>query len=149
VSLYLIIAAVVPVVVAFGSGARGRLALAVTIAATWAVALLAYERLVPDRDEISDMILFFTVYVHVITAPVAGTIASMVVPRSKSLVLPSLGALLGSAAAVVLQHVLPVLFDDDRVSRALDVMGPVFLGSSMAVVVASINKKPPAVLPTD
>lgn len=142
--LYVIVVLAVPVVVAVASSARSRLALAVTIAATWAVTLWAYERLVPDREEVATALTFFMFYIHLVTAPVAGTLAMLLVPRSRGISWPMVAALVGSVGAVALRYVIPLLFGDDRVARALDVIGPVVLASTAAVLVASITARPAA-----
>ncbi len=142
--LYVIVVLAVPVVVAVASSARSRLALAVTIAATWAVTLWAYERLVPDREEVATALTFFMFYIHLVTAPVAGTLAMLLIPRSRGIGWPMVAALLGSVGAVALRYVIPLLFGDDRVARALDVAGPVVFASTAAVLVASITARPAA-----
>jgi hypothetical protein len=50
-------------------------------------------------------------------------------------------ALVGSIGAVALRYLIPLLFGDDRVARALDVIGPVVLASTAAVLVASITAR--------
>lgn len=142
--LYVIVVLAVPVVVGIASSARSRLALAVTIAATWAVTLWAYERLVPDREEVATALTFFMFYIHLVTAPVAGTLAMLLVPRSRGLGFPMVAALVGSVGAVALRYVIPLLLGDDRLARALDVIGPVMLASTAAVLVASITARPAA-----
>ncbi len=118
------------------------MALALTIGATWAVTLYAYERFVPDREEIADALMFFVVYVHLVTAPVAGTLAMLLVPGSRGVALPMVAALVGSVAAVALRYVLPVIFgSDETLQRALDVMGPALLASTTAVLVASLTAR--------
>jgi hypothetical protein len=141
VSVYLAVVAAVPVVVAAASNARARMALALTIAATWAVTLYAYERFVPDRDEVADALTFFTIYIHLVTPPVAGTLAMLLVPKSRGVALPMVAALVGSVAAVVLRYALPLLFASERLERALDVMGPVVFASTAAVLVASLTAR--------
>jgi uncharacterized membrane protein YeaQ/YmgE (transglycosylase-associated protein family) len=144
VSLYVVVVLAVPFVIAVASSARSRLALAVTIGATLGVTVYAYERLVPDRDELQSALTFFLVYIHLITAPVAGVLASLLVPRSRGVAWPMVAALLGSVGAVALRYVFPFLFGDDHVGRALDVIGPVALASTAAVLVASVTARPPA-----
>jgi uncharacterized membrane protein YeaQ/YmgE (transglycosylase-associated protein family) len=144
VSLYVVVVLAVPFVIAVASSARSRLALAVTMAATLAVTMYAYERLVPDRSDLPTALMFFLVYVHVITAPVAGVLASMLVPRSRGVGWPMMAALIGSAGAVALHYVFPLLFGDDHLSRAFDVIGPVAFASTAAVLVATITARPPA-----
>jgi uncharacterized membrane protein YeaQ/YmgE (transglycosylase-associated protein family) len=144
VSLYVVVVLAVPFVIAIASTARSRLALALTLAATWAVTVWAYERIVPDRDDPQPALMFFLVYVHMITAPVAGVLASLLVPRSRGIAWPMVAALVGSAGAVALRYVFPLVFGEDHVSRALDVIGPVALASTAAVLVASITARPPA-----
>lgn len=140
----MVVVLAVPFVIAIASSARSRLAIALTAAATWAVTVWAYERIVPDRDEIQTALMFFLVYVHMITAPVAGVLASLLVPRSRGVAWPMVAALVGSVGAVALRYVFPLVFGDDHVARALDVIGPVSLASTAAVLVASITARPPA-----
>jgi len=144
VSLYVLVVLAVPFVIAIASSARSRLALVVTLAATLAVTVYAYERIVPDRDEIAEALTFFLIYVHMITAPVAGVLASVLVPRSRGVAWPIVAALVGSVGAVALRYVFPVVFGDDHLTRALDVIGPVALASTLAVLVATITARPPA-----
>jgi hypothetical protein len=144
VSLYVVVVLAVPFVIAVASGARSRLALVLTLAATWAVTVWAYQKLVPDRDDLQTALTFFLVYVHMITAPVAGVLASLLVPRSRGIAWPMVAALLGSVAGVALRYVIPFVFGDDHLARALDVIGPVSLASTAAVLVASITARPPA-----
>jgi hypothetical protein len=144
VSLYVIVVLAVPFVIGVASSARSRFALALTMAATLAVTVYAYERLVPDRDELQTALTFFLVYIHLITAPVAGVLASLLVTRSRGVAWPMIAALLGSVGAVALRYVFPFLFGDDHLSRALDVIGPVAFASTFAVLVASVTARPPA-----
>jgi uncharacterized membrane protein YeaQ/YmgE (transglycosylase-associated protein family) len=144
VSLYVLVVLAVPFVVAIASSARSRIAVVVTLAATLAVTVYAYERIVPDRDEIADALTFFLVYVHMITAPVAGVLASLLVPRSRGVAWPIVAALIGSVGAVALRYVFPLLFGDDHLTRALDVIGPVTFASTFAVLAATITARPPA-----
>jgi uncharacterized membrane protein YeaQ/YmgE (transglycosylase-associated protein family) len=143
VNVYLAIVLAVPIVVAFASSARSRLALAVTVAVTWAVALYAYEHLVPDREETEPALMFFLVYIHLIVAPIAGTLASLLVPKSRGVVGPILAALVGSVAAVALEYFIPFVLGDDRVARAFDVLGPVVFAATSAVLISSITAKKP------
>jgi hypothetical protein len=148
VSLYLVVVLAVPFVIAIASSARSRLALALTMAATLAITVYAYQRLVPDRDELQEALMFFLVYIHLVTAPVAGVLASLLVPRSRGVAWPMVAALIGSVGAVALRYVFPFLFpflfDDDHVRRALDVIGPVAFASTAAVLIASVTARPPA-----
>lgn len=139
--LYIAVVLALPLVIAAGSNSRGRVALLVTTAATWAVAVVAYARIVPDRHEAADALMFFLVYLHLITAPVAGTIATMLVPRAKSIVLPMIAALIGSVGAIALRYVFPQIADDDWTARSIDVLGPVVLSSALAVLVATLTAK--------
>lgn len=143
-SLYVLVVLAVPFVIAIASSARSRLALVVTLAATLAVTVYAYERIVPDREEIADALMFFLVYVHMITAPVAGVLASLLVPRSRGVAWPIVAALVASVGAVALRYVFPLVFGDDHLTRALDVIGPVAFASTAAVLVATITARPPA-----
>lgn len=142
-SLYVVIVLAVPFVIAIASSARARLALVLTIGATWAVTLYAYERLVPGRDELQAALTFFLVYVHLVTAPVAGTLASLLVPRAKGLAWPMVAALVASVGAVALRYVIPLVLGDERLARALDIIGPVVFASTAAVLVASVTAKKP------
>lgn len=139
--LYIAVVLALPLVIAAGSNSRGRIALLVTTAATWAVAVVAYQRIVPDRHEAADALMFFLVYLHLITAPIAGTVATMLTPRAKGIALPMVAALVGSIGAIALRYVFPQILDEDWTARAVDVLGPVVLASALAVLVATLTAK--------
>lgn len=140
-SLYLAVMLAVPAVALVGGGPHVRKALLVTLGATWAVTVYAYERFVPDREEIATALMFFLVYVHLVVAPVAGTLAMLLVPRSRGLAQPMVAALVASIAAVALRYVVPEIADSERLQRGLDVLGPVAFGSTAAVVVAALTAR--------
>jgi uncharacterized membrane protein YeaQ/YmgE (transglycosylase-associated protein family) len=141
VNLSLAVLLAVPLIVAFGSGRRLRTALALTLTATWVVTLVAYERVVPDRDLLGDRLVFFWIYIHLVTAPIAGTLASLLMRGGRGAVWSILAALGGSLAAVVIDHVLSLAVPGDRLARVLDIAGPVALASTLAVLAASLGTR--------
>jgi hypothetical protein len=141
VSLYLAVVLAVPAVALVGGGPRVRWALLVSLPTTWAVTLYAYERFVPDREELQAALWFFLLWVHVVIAPVAGTLAMLLVPRSRGLALPMVAALVGSVSAVALRYVVPTVMASERIQRALDVAGPVAVATTAAVVVATLTAR--------
>jgi uncharacterized membrane protein YeaQ/YmgE (transglycosylase-associated protein family) len=141
VTVYLAIVFAVPLVAVFGLGPRARMPLLLTVAATWAVATLAHEQLVRDPDDPASGLMFLLVYVHLVTAPVAGLLARLLVRGGRGVGLLIFAALVGSIGAVVLRLALTLGAADDHVTRAMQVAGPALLAATFAVVVAALGAR--------
>jgi hypothetical protein len=141
VSVYLAIVLAVPLVTAFGLGARARMPLLLTVAATWAAATLAHEQLVDAPHDPVSGLMFLLVYVHLVTAPVAGILARLLVRGVRGAGWLIFAALIGSIAAVVLRLVLGLGAADDHVTSAVQVAGPALFAATFAIVVAALGTR--------